>query len=107
MALLGVRLRDDLSPRRKTAGRTFAITMRSGWLARAAFVFSSQLSVKTLFERSCLVFLAGVGPPFPPVSWNHRPKTTQIFELKGLICKIFRNKDLAPQRALKMGLGQL
>jgi hypothetical protein len=29
----------------------------------------------------------------------------KIFEFKGLIRKIFRNKDLAPQRALKMGLG--
>jgi hypothetical protein len=31
----------------------------------------------------------------------------KIFEFKGLICKIFRNKDLALPRALKMGLGQL
>ena len=37
MALLGVQLRDDLSPARKTAGRTSAITMRPGWLAQAAF----------------------------------------------------------------------
>jgi hypothetical protein len=36
-----------------------------------------------------------------------RKKTRKIFEFKGLIRKIFRNKDLAPQRALKMGLGQL
>src|SRR5450759_332120 len=34
-------------------------------------------------------------------------KSRKIFEFKGLICKIFRNKDLAYQRALKMGLGQL
>jgi hypothetical protein len=34
-------------------------------------------------------------------------KSRKIFEFKGLICKIFRNKDLACQRALKMGLGQL
>jgi len=31
----------------------------------------------------------------------------QIFGFKRLICKIFRNKDLAPQIALKMALGQL
>jgi hypothetical protein len=31
----------------------------------------------------------------------------QIFAFKGLIRKIFRNKDLGCQRALKMGLGQL
>ena len=37
MALLGVQLRDDLSPSRKTAVRTSAITMRPGWLAQAAF----------------------------------------------------------------------
>jgi len=34
-------------------------------------------------------------------------KSRKIFEFKGLIRKIFRNKDLACQRALKMGLGQL
>jgi len=39
IALFGVQLRDDLSLRRKMALRTFAITMRLGWLARAAFVF--------------------------------------------------------------------
>jgi hypothetical protein len=33
--------------------------------------------------------------------------SSQIFEFKGLIRKIFRNKDLGCQRALKMGLGQL
>jgi hypothetical protein len=31
----------------------------------------------------------------------------KIFDFKGLIRKIFRNKDLACQRALKMALGQL
>ena len=31
----------------------------------------------------------------------------KIFGLKGLIRKIFRNKDLAPKTALKMSLGQL
>jgi len=31
----------------------------------------------------------------------------QVFEFKGLIGKVFRNKDLGCQRALKMGLGQL
>jgi len=40
IALHGVLLRDDLSRRRKTAVRTSTITMRLGWLARAAFVFS-------------------------------------------------------------------
>jgi hypothetical protein len=30
-------------------------------------------------------------------------KTLKIFEFKGVIWKIFRNKDLAPQAALKMG----
>jgi hypothetical protein len=39
MALSKVQLRDDLSPRRKTAVRTSTTTMRLGWLARAAFVF--------------------------------------------------------------------
>src|SRR6266849_7564867 len=34
-------------------------------------------------------------------------KTLKIFEFKGLIVKIFRIKDLAPRRALKMALGQL
>ena len=34
-------------------------------------------------------------------------KSRKIFEFKGLIRKIFRNKDLGCQRALKMGLGQL
>jgi hypothetical protein len=34
-------------------------------------------------------------------------KSRQIFEFKGLIRKIFRNKELGCQRALKMGLGQL
>jgi len=37
-----VQLRDDLSPRRKTAVRMSAITMRPGWLAQAAFVFCSR-----------------------------------------------------------------
>jgi hypothetical protein len=32
-----------------------------------------------------------------------RKKSRKIFEFKGLICKIFRNKDLGCQRALKMG----
>jgi len=41
MALLGVPLRDDLSPWRKTAVRTSATTMRPGWLAQAAFVFGA------------------------------------------------------------------
>jgi hypothetical protein len=36
-----------------------------------------------------------------------RKKSRKIFEFKGLIRKIFRNKDLAPQIALKMALGQL
>jgi hypothetical protein len=40
-ALFGVRLHDDLPLRRAMAVRTFAITMRLGWLARAAFVFSA------------------------------------------------------------------
>jgi hypothetical protein len=43
-ALLRVQLRDDLSPRRKTAVRTSAITMRPGWLAQAAFVFAAPSS---------------------------------------------------------------
>jgi hypothetical protein len=34
-------------------------------------------------------------------------KTLKIFESKGLIVKIFRNKDLCCQRTLKMALGQL
>jgi hypothetical protein len=40
-ALFGVRLHDDLPLRRAMAVRTFAITMRLGWLAQAAFVFSA------------------------------------------------------------------
>jgi hypothetical protein len=35
------------------------------------------------------------------------PNFCQVFEFKGLIRKVFRNKDLAPPRAFKMGLGQL
>jgi hypothetical protein len=46
MALLGVQLRDDLSPSRKTAGRTSAITMRPGWLAQAAFVLWPPRSLR-------------------------------------------------------------
>ena len=34
-------------------------------------------------------------------------KSRQVFGFKGLIGKVSRNKDLACQRALKMGLGQL
>jgi hypothetical protein len=54
MALLGVQvrddlLRDDLSPARKTAGRTSAITMRPGWLAQAAFFYGPpEVCGKTL-----------------------------------------------------------
>jgi hypothetical protein len=51
MALLRVQLRDDLSPRRKTAVRTSAITMRPGWLAQAAFVFAAPSS-STPFDSS-------------------------------------------------------
>src|ERR1019366_3086588 len=50
------------------------------------------------------------GTPPPPRSFGIMGldgKSRKIFEFKGLICKIFRNKDLACQRALKMGLGQL
>ena len=48
--------------------------------------------------------------PPPPRSFGIielQAKTRKIFEFKGLIRKIFRNKDLAPKTALKMGLGQL
>jgi hypothetical protein len=38
-ALFGARVRDDSSLRRRVAIGTSAITMRLGWLARAAFVF--------------------------------------------------------------------
>src|ERR1035437_2551682 len=34
-------------------------------------------------------------------------KSRQVFGFKGLIGKVFRNKDLICQIALKMGLGQL
>jgi hypothetical protein len=35
------------------------------------------------------------------------PISRQVFEFKGLRCKVFRNKDLDCQRALKMALEQL
>ena len=50
------------------------------------------------------------GYPPPPLSIGIiglGGKSRKIFEFKGLIRKIFRNKDLACQRALKMVLGQL
>jgi len=50
--LFGVTLRDDLSPRRKTAVRTSAITMRLGWLARAAFVTEFALPQRRLQLKS-------------------------------------------------------
>jgi len=36
-----------------------------------------------------------------------RKNSRQVFGFKRLIGKVFRNKDLGCQRALKMGLGQL
>jgi hypothetical protein len=47
-------------------------------------------------------------PPPPPRSFGIiglGRNSSQIFEFKGLIRKIFRNKDLGCQRALKIGLG--
>ena len=46
-------------------------------------------------------------PPLPIGIIELQAKALKIFEFKGLIVKIFRNKDLACQRALKMALGQL
>jgi hypothetical protein len=42
--------RDDLSPWRKTAVRTSAITMRPGWLAQAAFVFCATYASPIAFH---------------------------------------------------------
>jgi len=50
------------------------------------------------------------GYPPPPLAFGIiglGGKSRKIFEVKGLIGKIFRNKDLAPQKVLKMDLGQL
>jgi hypothetical protein len=47
-------------------------------------------------------------PPLPLIGIIElRAKILKILEFKGPIVKIFRNKDLSCQRALKIGLGQL
>src|SRR5271157_2098273 len=54
--------------------------------------------------------LVWVGVPPSPRSFGIiglGGKSRQVFGFKGLIGKVSRNKDLACQRALKMGLGQL
>ena len=46
-------------------------------------------------------------PPIPLIGIIElQAKTLKILEFKGPIVKIFRNKDLSCQRALKIGLGQ-
>jgi hypothetical protein len=59
MTLSRVPLRDDLSFRRETAVRMSTITMRLGWLARAAFVFCNRRPAQRgSAQRSIGLFLA-------------------------------------------------
>jgi len=47
--------------------------------------------------REKLVYFLVMGTPLPPdllESWDWGHTTTKIFELEGLICKIFRTKEL-------------
>jgi hypothetical protein len=53
--------------------------------------FAARISKRTLFTFS----LAGPPSPWSLESWDWGCTTTQIFELEGLICKIFRTKELA------------
>ena len=55
---------------------------------------------------ACLL-RGGTPLPLPIGIIELQAKRPKISEFKGLIVKIFRNKDLGCQRALKIGLGQL
>ena len=91
---------------RLQGGKSQVMRAREAMLALPA---SSRFSHFAAFVSSVYwLVLAGV-PPSPRYIGiiGLGRDSREIFEFKGLIRKIFWNKELGCQRALKMGLGQL
>src|SRR5208282_620489 len=89
----------------KPSSSLVKLTFRVGM---ASDLFSLSSCCGAILELRLAKIASGVPPsPLSIGIMGLGRKSRQIFGFKGLIGKVFRNKHLAPQIALKMALGQL